>query len=177
MSPYGVTRPQWVKLLTWYFPLKYFEYDDLTVAWNSVDIGGTTQYLQLTTRDWVQPLFQILINEHACLFRSSQLSIALVKSFQSPSEHRIQYWIILSTSMTLVSGDIYILIRVCDSSSGLHGPLIANPSGCLKTMWASHVTSRVKVCLYNEIRTHQPILFPHRSRLVSPAAILSTAMT
>ena len=59
--------------------------------------------------------------------------------------------------------NIYILIRVCDYSSGLHGPLIANPSGCLKTMWASHVTSRVKVCLYNEIRTHQPILFPHRS--------------
>ena len=72
---------------------------------------------------------------------------------------------------------IYILIRVCDSSSGLHGPLIANPSGCLKSMWASHVTSRVKVCLYNEIRTHQPISFPHRSRLVSPAAILSTTMT
>ena len=72
---------------------------------------------------------------------------------------------------------IYILIRVCDSSSDPHGPLIANPSGCLKSMWASHVTSRVKVCLYNEIRTHQPILFLYPSRLVSPAAILSTAMT
>ena len=68
-------------------------------------------------------------------------------------------------------------IRVCDSSSDPHGPLIANPSGCLKSMWASHVTSRVKVCLYNEIRTHQPILFLHPPWLVSPAAILSTAMT
>ena len=73
--------------------------------------------------------------------------------------------------------NIYILIRVCDSSSDPHGPLIANPSGCLKSMWASHVTSRVKVCLYNEIRTHQPISFLHPSRLVSLAAILSTAMT
>ena len=68
----------------------------------------------------------------------------------------------LSSNLSYMWKKIYIFIRVCDSSSGLHGPLIANPSGCLKTMWASHVTSRVKVCLYNEIRTHQPILFPHR---------------
>ena len=76
-----------------------------------------------------------------------------------------------------INRKIYILIHVCDSSSSPHGPPIASPSGCLRTMWALHVTPRVKVCLYNEIRTHQPILFLHPSRLVSPAAILSTAMT
>ena len=33
-----------------------------------MDIRGTSQYLQLTTRDWVQPLFWNIINEQACMF-------------------------------------------------------------------------------------------------------------
>ena len=45
--------------------------DDLAIAWNSVDIREITQYLQLNTKDWVQLLFQIIINEQACMFRSS----------------------------------------------------------------------------------------------------------
>ena len=36
-----------------------------------MDIKGTTQYLQLTTRDWVHRLFQEILNEQACMFRSS----------------------------------------------------------------------------------------------------------
>ena len=40
-----------------------------------MDTRGTTQYLQLTTRDWVQPLFQTTLNEHACMLRSSWLFI------------------------------------------------------------------------------------------------------
>ena len=40
-----------------------------------VDIRWTTQYLQLTTWDWVHPLFQNISNEQACMFRSSWLFI------------------------------------------------------------------------------------------------------
>ena len=35
-----------------------------------VDIRGTTQYLQLTTRDWVLARFPDTLNEPACMFRS-----------------------------------------------------------------------------------------------------------
>ena len=117
-----------------------------------------------------------------CLYQHPTI-ISYCLSISTPHNYLLLFVYINTPQLSLTVGlyqhptIIYILIRVCDSSSGLHGPLIANPIGCLKTMWASHVTSRVKVCLYNEIRTHQPILFPHRSWLVSPAAILSTAMT
>ena len=40
-----------------------------------MDIAGTIQYLQLTTRDWMQPLFQNIRNGQACMFRSSWLFI------------------------------------------------------------------------------------------------------
>ena len=42
-----------------------------------MDIRGTNQYLQLTTRDWVHPVFRNTWNEYACMFGSSYLFIGI----------------------------------------------------------------------------------------------------
>ena len=60
-----------------------------------------------------------------------------------------------TTTITIII-IICILICVCDPSSSLHGALIAIPSGYLKTMCALHVTSEIKICIYNE--SHSKLL-------------------